>query len=84
MGITTPNYETIILGCLNATNVVNETGCFKIYTADNQVHIAYQKQVEKRCIGIITPSNLTVLLECHTFWSTKSIHIPLYYFQLET
>ncbi|XP_018573963.1 uncharacterized protein LOC108912999 isoform X2 [Anoplophora glabripennis] len=71
MGITTQNNETIILEHLNGTKAVNETGCFKIYTPDNRIHISCQKQVEERCIGIITPSNLTVLLECHTCISTK-------------
>ncbi|XP_018573927.1 uncharacterized protein LOC108912975 [Anoplophora glabripennis] len=71
MGITTQNNETIILEHLNGTKAVSESGCFKIYTPDNRIHISCQKQVEERCIGIITPSNLTVLLECHTCMSAK-------------
>ncbi|XP_018573931.1 uncharacterized protein LOC108912978 [Anoplophora glabripennis] len=71
MGITTQNNETIVLEYLNGTKAVNETGCFKIYTPDNKVHIACQRQVEEQCIGITTPSNLTVLLECHMCMSTK-------------
>lgn len=74
MGITTQNNETVILQCLNDTSVKSDTGCFKIYTSDNKVHHACQKQVEEQCVGITTPSNLIVLLECHTCKSTKGIH----------
>lgn len=74
IGITTQNDEKIILDCLNGTSVVNETGCFEVYTSDNEVHRACQKQIEERCVGITTPSNLTVLFECHSCLSTRGIY----------
>lgn len=73
MGIKTQNNETVILECSNDMKVVDETGCFKIYTPDNKVHTACQKQVEEQCVGITTPSNLTVLFECYTCRSAKGI-----------
>ncbi|XP_018573934.1 uncharacterized protein LOC108912981 [Anoplophora glabripennis] len=79
MGITTQNNETIVLECSNDAKVVNKTSCFKIYTPDNKIHIVCQKQVEERCVGLVTPSNLTVLFECHTCVSTKGgSDLPVY------
>lgn len=64
-GIITQNNETIILQCTDDRESSESRNCFDIYTADNNFHIACQKKVEERCVGITTPSNLTLLLECY-------------------
>ncbi|CAH1168748.1 unnamed protein product [Phyllotreta striolata] len=61
-GIITQNGETVLLNCSGREPV--ENGCFEVYSSDGRRHVACQKKLEERCVGITTPSNLSVLFEC--------------------
>lgn len=64
-GIITQNDETVVLHCRSEERDTQNQNCFKVLTAGGNSHIACLERVEERCVGIKTPSNLTVLLECY-------------------
>lgn len=60
----TQTNEVLVLDCPDTSQKPNQSNCFHLYTPDDQVHTVCQEKIEERCIGVVTPSNFTVLFEC--------------------
>ncbi|XP_023309927.1 uncharacterized protein LOC111691405 isoform X2 [Anoplophora glabripennis] len=75
----TQNNEVLVLDCPDQSQKPIQKNCFYLHTPDNQIHTVCQKKVEERCIGVVTPSNLTVLFEC--FFCSESMEYVYYNYE---